>query len=171
MERVQGILAHPDFEIYLKLNEKQEVNREFCCHQLQHALDVARIYYILCLEAGKMDSLTELQDMSMEKIKELVYGIALLHDIGRWKQYLDHNLDHAEESAVLAKPILKDCGFSTNEIEIALKAIRAHRDTNAYGLGKILYRADKLSRDCKHCQARDKCYKLDSMETKENIIY
>lgn len=171
MERVQEILSHPDFEIYLKLNEKQEVNREFCCHQLQHALDVARIYYILCLEAGKKAALFELQEMSMEKIKELVYGIALLHDIGRWRQYLDHNLDHAAESAILAKPILKDCGFSTYEIEIALKAIRAHRDAHASGLGKILYRADKLSRDCKHCQARNKCYKLNSMETREKIVY
>lgn len=171
MGRIQGILSHPDFEKYLKLNEKQEVDREFCCHQLQHALDVARIYYILCLEAERKNALFELQEMSMEKIKELVYGIALLHDIGRWRQYLDHNLDHAEESAILAKPILKDCDFSTYEIEIVLKAIRAHRDSHAHGLGKILYRADKLSRDCKHCQARDKCHRLNSMETRENILY
>jgi len=171
MERVQAILSHPDFEIYLKLNEKQEINREFCCHQLQHALDVARIYYILCLEADKMGVLPELKDMSMEQIKELVYAVALLHDIGRWKQYLDHNLDHAEESAILAKPVLQDSGFLSHEIDIALEAIRAHRDSYAHGLGKILYRADKLSRNCKNCKVRYKCNKLDKMETRENILY
>lgn len=171
MERVQAVLSHPDFEAYLMLNEKQEVNREFCCHQLQHALDVARIYYILCLEADKDGGLYEFKDMSMEQAKELIYAVALLHDIGRWKQYLDPKLDHAEEGAILAKPILQDTGFKTDEINIALEAIRAHRNSHALGLGKILYRADKLSRNCKKCRARDKCDKLDRMETRENILY
>lgn len=171
MQRVQAILSHPDFEAYMMLNEQQEINREFCCHQLQHALDVARIYYILYLEADRDGELPEFKNMSKEQEKELIYAVALLHDIGRWKQYLDHTLDHAEEGAILAKPILQDAGYSLFEIDIAVEAIRAHRNPRAKGAGKILYRADKLSRNCLKCRARDKCNKLDSMETGERILY
>ncbi|ATW27053.1 HD domain-containing protein [Candidatus Formimonas warabiya] len=171
MQRVHAIMAHPDFQIYMALNEQQEINREFCCHQLQHALDVARIYYILCLEANKEKPLPELREMNGEQVKELVYAAGLLHDIGRWKQYLDKSLDHAEEGAALAKPILQDAGFTPEEIKIAIDAIRAHRDAHAAGMGKVLYRADKLSRNCTGCKAKDKCYKLSEMETLENILY
>ncbi|MGI6678183.1 MAG: HD domain-containing protein [Dehalobacterium sp.] len=168
MERVQKVMSHPDFEAYLFLNKQQELNREFCCHQLEHALDVARIFYILCLEGER---LPELKHLSGPEIKELVYVIALLHDIGRWKQYLDPSLDHAREGAILAKPILQDVGFSEETINLALSAIADHRKHSASGLGSILYRADKLSRNCHHCQAQHKCYKFNRMETRDKVLY
>ena len=172
MERLQAVLSHPDFAAYLKLNEEQEVNREFCRHQLQHALDVARIYYILCLEEGQDGSLLEeLGSGSISQARELIYATAILHDIGRWKQYLNPDLDHAQEGAILAEPILQDAGFNQDEIKVGLAAIRAHRNPHARGLGKLLYRADKLSRNCKKCQARNKCYKLTDMESGESILY
>ena len=37
---------------YYRENEKIEHDREFCCHQITHLLDVARIAYIKNLEAG-----------------------------------------------------------------------------------------------------------------------
>ncbi|HHT64097.1 MAG: HD domain-containing protein [Bacillota bacterium] len=171
MERVQAILSHPDFGVYLKLNEQHEKNREFCCHQWQHALDVARIYYILYLEKSRDRILSGFEDMTMDHAKELIYATALLHDIGRWKQYLDPALDHAEEGAVLAKPILEDVGFKAHEIELVLGAIRAHRNPCAKGIGGLLFRADKLSRNCKNCGARSKCNRLANMETKEKLLY
>lgn len=171
MKRVQAIRSHPDYKTYLMLNEKQEANREFCCHNFQHALDVARIYYILWLEEDKEKALKELANMPKEESKELIYAISLLHDIGRWKQYMDQHLDHAEEGAVLAKPILQDANFSPYEIDLALEAIRAHRNPHAVGLGLLLYRADKLSRNCRDCKVRDKCNKLDRMETRDNLLY
>jgi uncharacterized protein len=172
MERLQAVLSHPDFEVYLKLNEEQEVNREFCGHQLQHALDVARICYILCLEEGQDSILLEkLGSGSISQARELIYAAALLHDIGRWKQYLNPGLDHAQEGAILAKPILQDAGFNQDEIKVGLAAIRAHRNSQAGGLGRLLYRADKLSRNCIKCGVRLKCKKLAEMETADSIIY
>ncbi|MGI6684336.1 MAG: hypothetical protein ACOX47_02305 [Bacillota bacterium] len=44
---------------------------------------------------------------------------------------MDQSLDHAEEGAILAKPILQDAGFKPDEIRIALEAIRAHRKPDA----------------------------------------
>jgi uncharacterized protein len=171
MERVQAVLVHPDFETYLKFNEEQEVHREFCRHHLQHALDVARIYYILYLEEGRDGALPEFRGLCMGQAKEIIYAAALLHDIGRWRQYLDQSLDHGLEGALLAKPILQDAGFKSGEIDIALEAIRSHRNPHAQGAGKLLYRADKLSRNCQKCAARAKCSKLAKMETRDSILY
>lgn len=171
MDRVQAILKHPDFEAYMLLNEKQEINREFCCHQFQHAADVARICYILYLEQGKNIDIEELKNKDLTRVKELIYAMGFLHDIGRWREYQDNALDHAIEGAKLAPPILEDAGFAPEEIETAVKAIGEHRNSQATGLGGVLYRADKLSRNCSKCRARDKCYKLHKMETAEGLIY
>ena len=65
MERIDKILQHKKFQKYVKKNKKKEMNRIFCHHDLVHFLDVARIGWILNLD------------------KELLYGAALLHDIGR----------------------------------------------------------------------------------------
>lgn len=85
MQRIEAIIAHESFEAYMKLNEKTEIGREFCCHQLQHALDVARIYYILYLEWEKDKMAGEFENINSRQAKELIYAIGLLHDIGRGK--------------------------------------------------------------------------------------
>ena len=51
---------------------KKELNRKFCCHNIEHSLDVARIGYIMILE----------QNLNIDK--ELFYAAALLHDAGRY---------------------------------------------------------------------------------------
>lgn len=171
MERLKAILAHPDFELYMARNEELEQDREFCGHRMEHAIDVARIFYILYLEQGRTGDFTGLEDMEPEQERELIYTTALLHDIGRWKQYMEKNLDHAVEGAALARPILQDTGFSPKESKIIINAIRDHRNPGATGLGKILFRSDKLSRNCAKCAARDRCYKFKFMETADGIVY
>jgi len=165
MQRIEALKAHPDFKAYMALNKKMETGRKFCCHQMEHALDVARIYYLLCLEHYQDKPFNKFPDIRSERFKELIYAIGLLHDIGRWKQYQDQTLDHALEGAVLSKEILLDTGFSTKEIIMAFRAIRAHRNPSAKGLGGLLYQADKLSRNCRQCRAREQCYKINDMET------
>ena len=59
--------------------KKFEHDREFCCHQITHLLDVARIAYIKNLEAG----------LGIDK--ELIYTAAILHDIG--KSFAVHGQD------------------------------------------------------------------------------
>ena len=72
---------------------KKEEDRIFCIHDIEHCLDVARISYILAFENGiKID-------------KEIVYGAALLHDIGRAISVENHEI----ESVKTAREILKKC--------------------------------------------------------------
>ncbi len=77
MERVNKILKHDLFNTYLKRNKMAEENRRFCRHDMEHFLDVARLAMIFNLR----------QDLSIPK--EMIYAAALLHDIGRWRQYED----------------------------------------------------------------------------------
>ena len=141
MDRVNRILQHPRFDEELRRLADIEQGRPFCGHGIDHLLDVARIAYILSLET---------QETSEQQDKELIYAAALLHDIGRSKQYTD-GTPHEIESAVIAAEILTECGFNEFEADVILKAILAHRTRNTdkrIGLAGLLYRADKLSRKC-----------------------
>lgn len=147
MERVDKVMKHPAFRENMEKIEKAEIDRFFCRHGLNHALDVARIFYILVLEEG----------ISVDK--ELVYATALLHDIGRYEQY-ENGTPHNEAGAKLAGEIMASCGFSEDECAMAVNAIKGHRrdsdDSDMFG--HLLYKADKLSRDCYQCEAEPECY-------------
>ena len=159
MERVNKIIRHPRFCGELDRLHEIEKDRAFCGHGMGHLLDVARIAYILCLESNE----------SCEK--ELIYAAAMLHDVGRARQYED-GTPHEKESAAIAAEILPECGFSGPETDLILEAILAHRTRSGSGgggLSALLYRADKLSRMCFagvdkqerrrfDCAAIDECY-------------
>lgn len=147
MERIDRILNHREFQEHLHKNMELEADRPFCRHNLAHFLDVARIGRIINLEEG----------VGIEE--ELLYGAALLHDIGRHLQYSDQ-IPHEKASAQLAPQILGDCGFNESEIAVIVEAIASHRDSSAAGersLRGILYRADKASRPCFCCKAEQDC--------------
>ena len=58
----------------------------------------------------------------------------------------------------LALPILADCGFVLWEAAEIVEAITAHRTgESASDLGRLLYRADKMSRPCFACSAVKEC--------------
>lgn len=147
MERVNNILHHEKFLKCLKKNKKAEKGRIFCCHNMVHFLDVARIAWILNLEKG------------LNIDKEWIYAAALLHDIGKYKQY-KKGIPHDEASAALAPKILMDCGFSKEETNCIVEAIRRHRDKTAAleeNLNGLLYLADKASRPCYSCEVAHLC--------------
>lgn len=75
MERLNTVLRHPLYQQYYKELREEERDRIFCCHQMEHLLDVARIAYIRNLENNLGYS------------KELLYTTAILHDIGKALQY------------------------------------------------------------------------------------
>ena len=75
VDRADQILFHPKYQYALEQIEKWEKERQFCRHGIGHFLDVARLTYIHCLEAG------------VDVGKDVVYAAALLHDIGRYRQY------------------------------------------------------------------------------------
>lgn len=134
-----------------------EKDRIYCRHGVDHLLDVARLSYIEVLQ----------KNLSISR--EMVYGAALLHDLGRAEQY-ENGTPHDVAGARLAGIILKDCGFSDSETESIVTAISGHRrqETGAKtDLPGILYRADKASRQCLFCEAKDSCNWSDE---KKNFI-
>ena len=116
MEKVQKLYRHPLYRECLEKNKKAEETRIFCKHGMEHFMDVARIAYILSADRAYAVS------------KEIIYAAALLHDIGKWKQYED-GTPHEKASA----------------------------DLEENPLAELLYDADKLSRACYACEARELC--------------
>ena len=114
MERYIKIIEHEKFNQYLNKIEKLEKDRIYCRHGLSHLLDVARIAYIINLEEGGGFS------------KDIIYATALLHDIGKVKQY-KKNIPHEITGAKKAGKILADCGYKEPEIQIIKTAISDHR--------------------------------------------
>lgn len=160
MDRAQRIIECETFRNHLQANLAAERGRMFCRHDLAHFLDVARIAVIM---AGE------------EKIqiqRELLYAAALLHDIGRHRQY-EQGTPHEQASAEIAGVILNQCGFTEKETGVITDAIRSHRDPSAAGessLRGLLYRADKASRLCFACEARDACNWKEERKNRE-LLY
>lgn len=167
MEKLDALLNDEEYKETVKKLETLEQNRKFCRHHMVHFLDVARIAYILSLE-----NKTGLS-------KELIYAAALIHDIGRVKEYTE-GISHAKAGAKIGRRLLLRAGFSESEAELVAKAILGHSgraktaaEAAASGpeqqLAEILYRADKLSRACFGCEARGACYWAE--EKKNMTVY
>lgn len=156
MDKINEILQNDIFKLNMEKLEKLEENREFCRHGINHSLDVARIAYIMTLENG------------FDYSKDIIYAIALLHDIGRVMQY-EKGVSHHEGSVILAEEILKNTSYDDEEISIIIEAIKNHRNKeNASEFNKLIFKSDKLSRNCFMCKSYDECY-WDSNK-KNNII-
>lgn len=145
MNNIEKILNNPKYKELLNKIEKLEEDRIFCKHNLEHFLDVARISYIYTLE-NKLDY-----------SKDIIYTIALLHDIGRVLEY-EKNIDHHKASVIIANELLKETDFKEDEKKLIIKAIENHRKESSDELSKIIYNADKLSRNCFNCKAKKECY-------------
>jgi len=164
VDQLNRIIRHEDYQKYLRKNEKAEQERIFCGHNFNHLLSVARLTYIFLLEEDN-NFIT----------REMAYAAGLLHDIGRWCESVSGE-DHAEASAELAGPILKDAGFSMDEEALILKAIRQHRlndekFVHRSPLSHALKKADLFSRLCFQCQARNECYKVEKQPHKDGLTY
>ncbi len=159
MERVNAILQHPGYQSWIIAINQAEMGRDFCRHGVEHALDVARIAYALWLDNG-----------GNPVAKDIVYAAALLHDVGRWQEYEDPTVDHAEAAAELAEPLLLEVGYHPLVAAEIVKAVRLHRKGAPDGLAQVLYRADKLSRPCYLCPSRRKCnWPADKMN--DELLY
>lgn len=156
MKRVNKILENHTYQEYIRKNKAAEVDRIFCCHNMEHFLDVARIAWIMNLE----------EQLGLSKT--MIYATALLHDIGRHVQYED-GTPHEIAGARLAEEILTECGFRPKECAGILQAIRDHRNKKAAkekSLSGVIYRADKASRACFYCEAEQLC---NWKESKKNL--
>lgn len=147
MDKIKKILQHSQFKKSMDCIQQLEKDRVFCKHGMDHLLDTARIAWILVLEAG------------LKYDKELVYAAGLLHDVGKYQQYIDGTPHHISSSHI-AKDILLDTGFSQEDTALIKEAIFNHRKLAADDLSSlnyILYKADKLSRPCHSCKAEADC--------------
>lgn len=148
MERVHQIQTHPLFQKLGEELQNAEKDRVFCRHNMAHFLDVARLMYIYNLEE------------QARLRKDVIYAAALLHDLGRCREKTDGTPHHIA-GAQIAEVILKDCGFTVDEIHTIQTAILGHRDPDSadsgHRLTAYLYRADKGSRNCFACPARAAC--------------
>ncbi|MBO6114399.1 MAG: HD domain-containing protein [Lachnospiraceae bacterium] len=160
MERIEKILNNNIYNQCMAGIERAEENRLFCLHDTEHSLAVARIAYIINLE----------NELGYDK--ECIYAMALLHDIGRCREY-EEGIPHHDAGSVLAFDILKACDFSEEEIYDITSAISNHKklskDTSRRELKYILYKADKLSRNCFECKMYNECY-WDEEKKNQTII-
>lgn len=160
MERINWILNHPLYTSSYNQLKDLEKDRIFCCHQMPHLLDVARIAYIRNLE----------EQLGLDK--ELIYAASLLHDIGKGKQYKE-KIPHEIASEAIAEKILsampEHLAFSFDEQQMILTAIRSHRKlpSDASVLDKLLYESDKASRNCFCCSSSKECNWNQEKKNKE----
>lgn len=158
MENTNLIFFSNEYQELLGRLEFLEKDRIFCKHNLEHFLDVARICYILISE-NKLDI-----------SKDLIYTTALLHDIGRVDEY-ENKIDHNIASVNISKNLLELTNFSSQDKDLIINCISKHRDvSNDEVFYELFYKADKLSRACYTCKARNKCYWSDDKKNMK-IIY
>ncbi|MBQ8951983.1 MAG: HD domain-containing protein [Eubacterium sp.] len=157
-ERHNLILKDKVFLERLDRIEEAEKSRRFCRHGLEHLVSVARIGALIALD----------EELDIER--DVIYAAALLHDIGRCSEYTEEGkMSHAEAGVIIAEDILRRVGYSDSEIEAILLAVKNHgEDTAEDGtLAKILFKADKLSRNCFRCEAEPDCFWEESLKNKE----
>lgn len=155
MIKIDNILNNARYKRYMKDIDDSEIDRKFCLHGISHSLDVARISYIINLE---------------EKLgydKSSIYAMSLLHDIGRSVEYKD-NIPHHEAGVGIAEQILKEAQFDNEEIKKITDAIAHHKnlDGEEKSLRYLLFKADKLSRNCFECKMYDQCYWKEELKNK-----
>lgn len=155
MKKVNEILHNNKYQKYINELDELEKDRIYCRHNMNHFIDVARIAYILVLEEG------------LDYSKEIIYAVGLLHDIGRIEEY-KNNICHDDASVVMAEEILNETSYTSNEKEIILQAIKNHGNKNNEDeFLKIIYKSDKLSRNCFKCSAIDRCKWSDEKKNLE----
>lgn len=145
MERVWKVYTHPLYMQNLRKNQEMESDRIFCKHDMEHFINVARLAYIFKLERQYLPT------------KEIIYVTALLHDIGKWKQYQE-GIPHEIASAQIAEEILDALRFGQKEKKMIVDAILSHRNGREKSeLAEIIYDGDKISRNCFSCEAQEAC--------------
>ena len=159
MLRIDRILKDEEFISLITDIEELEATREFCLHGMAHALDVARIGHLINLE----------EELGFNK--DTIYAMGLLHDIGRGTEYKS-KISHHIAGANLAGEILQRCDYTKEEIKEICDAIASHKayQGDDRNLKYILFRADKLSRNCFNCKMYNQCYWSEQLKNK-GIVY
>ncbi len=159
MKRVNELINDEEFIRLSKSIKQAETNRVFCRHGLSHSLDVARICYILNLE----------ENLGIKK--DVIYACALVHDLGRAIEY-ESGQPHHEAGGMIAPALLERAGFDEKETRLISEAVSLHKEVGDTKnmLAVILFKADKLSRMCFDCDAKEECYWKEEKKNKGVVV-
>lgn len=148
MKYVAALLEDTTFLNTIEEIETLEATRIYCRHGFAHLMDVARL---ACMNNAQNGNLVE---------EEQIYLAALLHDIGRAEEY-KNEISHAIAGKRLAGEILLRIGYPMEKTQLILTAIEGHREVDlvdgSFELKRFIYDADKKSRTCFLCKAKDSC--------------
>lgn len=146
LEITNRIIRNKNYIVQLGTLRELEADREFCRHDMDHFLSVARITIHMCREMG------------VRADRDLVYSAALLHDIGR-TQEITMGIPHDIAGQAMADCILSEVNCPEDMKAKIISLIASHRDITRAGdeLGRIFCAADKKSRNCFDCEARALC--------------
>ena len=150
MPRLNAVIQHELYKKYYKSIQECEADRVFCCHQMNHLLDVARIAYIKNLE----------DKLGFDK--ELIYVAAVLHDIGKsfqYRQQIPHDIAGAKLARRILESLPEEFRFTEEESELICMAIKGHRRRHEHmqPIEELFYESDKRSRMCLFCPAEKQC--------------
>lgn len=98
MEYVARLLHQEQYRKTVKKIARLEADRIYCRHNMEHFMDVARLAQIRNLK----------EQLGLDE--EMIYLYALLHDIGRMKEY-EQGISHAAASAEFAGEIFATIGY------------------------------------------------------------
>ena len=160
MEYINALLNKTSYLEDLKTLEDLEKDRPYCHHDFEHLLAVARIASLMA------------QENHADFAKEDIYLAALLHDMGRIEEYQNKG-EHHLASVNRAKKYFEQIGLPACRQDLILKAIGNHRHQEDDAIGAfslLLKKADKLSRNCFICPAKESCYWSDEKKN-HSIIY
>lgn len=158
MKYTDLVLKHPIFLEYMERIQMLEKDRIYCCHGIEHGMDVSRLAWIYYLE----DMIEEESSLRLVKTeqKDLFYLSGLLHDIGRTDQY-ETGIHHSIAGVKITKQILQDIQVPDDWVKPILEVVSEHSngtfDKNCKSVEYYIMKADHDSRLCFACQARESC--------------
>lgn len=147
MNYMKALLENQTYLTQLSVIEEMERERIYCKHGFAHLMDVARL---ACLRN---------EEESCGLSKEQIYLAALLHDIGRAEEY-KYGISHAKAGKKMAGEILLHIQYPEEQIQGIVSAIEGHcgeKDVTGGRLEGLIRWADKASRACFLCKAKDSC--------------
>ena len=160
MKYTEKLLQNPGFRKIQAEIRQWEITRIYCHHELAHSMDVARMAWIYFLEDCQKEHLF-LEPMQLEEKKDFIYVCALLHDIGRAKQY-ETGVHHSVGGQALAECLLLAIGAPETWKDPVLHIVAGHHacgrtDESERQIAGYIDRADHDCRPCFLCEGRDTC--------------
>ena len=160
MKYTEKLLQNESFKNVQEAISQWEISRIYCHHELSHCMDVARMAWIYFLEDCQKKHLF-LEDLQLEEKKDFIYVCALLHDIGRAKQY-ETGIHHSVCGQKLAEGMLLDIGAPESWKEAVLRIVAGHHACDRssdpeWKIADYIDRADHDCRPCFCCEGKDTC--------------